>query len=186
LEHGLSEEIVAAVEVLTHREGESREAYLDRVITAGELTVLIKAADLADNSDPLRLAVLPDELQTKLVAKYSPDITNPFGADLADLSHGGDAKLLAMVGSAHSLVRCGNRRSPAGTPSAPSRAFGGGSRNLRRGRPTPLRAVGYPASSIIAARTTHDSRRDRDGCGCSNAVAIGLAQCGSRGDQGHG
>lgn len=63
-------EIVAAVEAITHRDGEPREAYYRRV-AANYLAYEVKLADIADNSDPKRLALLDVETRTRLEAKYS-------------------------------------------------------------------------------------------------------------------
>lgn len=57
---GFEESIVAAVDRLTRRDGES---YLDfcRRAAEDELARRVKLADIADNLDPVRVAALPEE-----------------------------------------------------------------------------------------------------------------------------
>lgn len=74
LNAGIPGEIVANVEAMTHHKHESREEYLQRIIAAGALAIVVKAADLADNSDPERLVKLPSDLGQRLSAKYKPDL----------------------------------------------------------------------------------------------------------------
>ena len=62
--------IVDAVDAITHRAGETRDAYYARV-AANPLAVAVKFADIADNTDPLRLAALPGATQARLEAKYA-------------------------------------------------------------------------------------------------------------------
>lgn len=72
---GMTERVVAGVLVLTHRPGEPREAYCRRILECGDPLVLcVKVADLRDNADPGRLAVLPAETRERLAAKYSRDL----------------------------------------------------------------------------------------------------------------
>lgn len=66
---GLSESVVAAVDALTRRDGEAPEEYYRRV--AGDrLARIVKCADLADNSNPRRLARLDADTRNRLQAKY--------------------------------------------------------------------------------------------------------------------
>jgi (p)ppGpp synthase/HD superfamily hydrolase len=62
--------VVAAVDALTHREDESTLDYLTR-IAADPLAVVVKRADMADNSDPVRLGRLPPETADRLAARYA-------------------------------------------------------------------------------------------------------------------
>lgn len=55
--------------VLTRRPGESRESYLSRV-RVNDLARLVKLADIADNTDPQRLALLEEPTRTCLMIKY--------------------------------------------------------------------------------------------------------------------
>lgn len=61
--------IVAAVEALTHRPREPRSNYYRRV-RANEIARIVKLADIADNSDPERLALLDTATRERLVSKY--------------------------------------------------------------------------------------------------------------------
>jgi len=62
--------VVMAVDALTHRKGEDRELYYRRV-RANERARLVKHADIDDNADPGRLAVLDEAIRDRLVAKYA-------------------------------------------------------------------------------------------------------------------
>lgn len=64
-----SARIVDAIEALTRRPGESRESYLSRV-RVNDLARLVKLADIADNTDPQRLALLEEPTRTCLMIKY--------------------------------------------------------------------------------------------------------------------
>ncbi|ORT54812.1 phosphohydrolase, partial [Frankia sp. KB5] len=60
---------VAAVDALSHREGEPVPDYLARV-AADPLAVVVKRADIQDNADPARLRRLPPEDAARLSARY--------------------------------------------------------------------------------------------------------------------
>jgi (p)ppGpp synthase/HD superfamily hydrolase len=62
--------VVAAVDALTHPEAEPTEAYLARV-AADPIAVVVKRADMADNSDPARLARLPAETADRYALRYA-------------------------------------------------------------------------------------------------------------------
>lgn len=62
--------IVEAVDALTHRDGEPRTDYYRRV-AANDAARQVKLADIADNSDPARLAQLDAGTRTRLEAKYA-------------------------------------------------------------------------------------------------------------------
>jgi len=68
--------VIQAVDAVTKRSGEPTEAYVRR-IAANPLGVMVKHADLADNTDPDRLALLEPATRDRLEAKY-----DKFGADL--------------------------------------------------------------------------------------------------------
>ena len=70
VEQRFGAQISAAVNALSHRAGETYPAYYDRV-KANPLALVVKAADLADNTDPQRLRLLEPELRTRLEAKYA-------------------------------------------------------------------------------------------------------------------
>jgi (p)ppGpp synthase/HD superfamily hydrolase len=72
LAHGIPEVVIAAVEALTRAENEQGDDYYARV-AANPLALKVKRADLADNSDPGRLAALALQdraLAERLRAKY--------------------------------------------------------------------------------------------------------------------
>jgi (p)ppGpp synthase/HD superfamily hydrolase len=63
-------EVVAAVLAITHHPNEPRTAYYERV-KANDLARVVKLADVADNSDPARLALLDDATRERLERKYA-------------------------------------------------------------------------------------------------------------------
>ncbi|WP_322759591.1 HD domain-containing protein [Frankia sp. Cr2] len=67
---GYPSDVVAAIDALSHRDGESVEQYLARV-AGNPLSVVVKRADMADNSDPARLARLPLEQANRYARRYS-------------------------------------------------------------------------------------------------------------------
>lgn len=70
LSEGFSNAIVEAVEALSRREGESYDAFIDRV-ASNPLAKPVKVADLRDNMDAARLGKLPFDQAKKLVTKYA-------------------------------------------------------------------------------------------------------------------
>lgn len=62
--------IVAAVDAMTHRAGEDRDAYYRRVRT-NRIARAVKHADLDDNTDPDRTARLDPAARDRLAAKYA-------------------------------------------------------------------------------------------------------------------
>ena len=62
-------EVVAAVDAITKRPDEGDTYY--RRVAANSLALLVKQADLADNSSPDRLAKLDPSLQDRLRTKYA-------------------------------------------------------------------------------------------------------------------
>lgn len=69
-ELGFSEEVVAAVDAMTKRKRESTEDYFGRVNRL-QLSRIVKDADLQDNSDPERLALLDEPTRVRLIKKYT-------------------------------------------------------------------------------------------------------------------
>jgi len=67
---GLPDRVVEAVDHLTRRPGESHSTAVRRA-AADPVAALVKRADIADNADPARLALLPEELRARLSAKYA-------------------------------------------------------------------------------------------------------------------
>lgn len=66
---GVPDDVVAAVVAVSKVPGESVEGYFARV-RSDPLAIAVKTADLADNTDPARLAVLDAATRERLVAKY--------------------------------------------------------------------------------------------------------------------
>lgn len=64
-------DVATLVDALTRRATEEPAAYYARIRAAGEVAVGIKAADVADNTNPDRLAVLPPEVAARLTRKYA-------------------------------------------------------------------------------------------------------------------
>lgn len=73
-DQGIDEDIITAVSALTHRSGEPRSDYLERILTAGTLPTIVKAADLLDNTDPARTAALDPDTRARLAAQYVDDL----------------------------------------------------------------------------------------------------------------
>src|SRR3990172_2948198 len=67
---GFPEDILAAVDCLTKREGEDYSYYLKR-IKGNTLGRTVKLYDVADNSDPVRLRMLPILERRELIEKYT-------------------------------------------------------------------------------------------------------------------
>ena len=66
---GVTQEQLQALLLLTHAKQEPYLAYLARV-KQNPLALAVKLADLADNSDPDRLAKLPEAMAERLRQKY--------------------------------------------------------------------------------------------------------------------
>lgn len=66
---GATTEQLTAVLALTHAPNEPHRDYLARVASS-ELALVVKLADIADNSDLHRLAALDGPTRTRLTAKY--------------------------------------------------------------------------------------------------------------------
>ncbi|GAA1871234.1 HD domain-containing protein [Brevibacterium marinum] len=62
-------EIVDAVMAVTKRSGESPETYFSRV-RGNRIAGIVKTADLADNTDPARQALLDEDTRARLRKKY--------------------------------------------------------------------------------------------------------------------
>jgi hypothetical protein len=70
LAHGITPQTVRVVEAVTKRPGEPVEIYAAR-IAAIPAAVLVKRADLDDNSDPERLSLLDPDTRARLGRKYA-------------------------------------------------------------------------------------------------------------------
>ena len=66
---GVTQEQIQALQLLTHAKQEPYLTYLTRV-KKNPLAMAVKLADLADNSDPDRLAKLPVAMAERLRQKY--------------------------------------------------------------------------------------------------------------------
>lgn len=73
LAHGASSEQMAALDALSHRERETRETYIAR-IAGNAIARQVKRADIDDNTDPERLALLDTTQRDRLKAKYERDL----------------------------------------------------------------------------------------------------------------
>ena len=63
-------DVVAAVDAMTKRAGEDRDTYYRRV-RSNQIARAVKYADLDDNTDPARTALLDPETRRRLEAKYT-------------------------------------------------------------------------------------------------------------------
>lgn len=79
---GAPAEVVAAVQLLTRTDGQDPADYCAQV-RSNSLAREVKLADLADNTDPVRLAQLGVEHQARLRRKYD-SAYRALGADEAD------------------------------------------------------------------------------------------------------
>ena len=70
LDVGVSEIQVEAVIAITHLTGEPREDYYHRV-AKNRLARVVKIADIRDNMDPDRLALLDEKTRDRLITKYT-------------------------------------------------------------------------------------------------------------------
>jgi hypothetical protein len=68
-EAGAPGRVLAGIEAMTHKAGESDEEYWARV-RANPDALAVKLADIEDNSDPGRLKLLPTEVAERLSDKY--------------------------------------------------------------------------------------------------------------------
>lgn len=66
----IPDEVISAVVAVSRRDGEPAEEYYARV-RADALALEVKAADLADNTDPARTSLLDPETRERLHAKYA-------------------------------------------------------------------------------------------------------------------
>lgn len=64
------EAIVCAIDAITKRPGENVDDYYGRV-GADPLSIIVKRADMDDNTDPARIAKLAPELRARLAKKYA-------------------------------------------------------------------------------------------------------------------
>jgi hypothetical protein len=67
---GIPSHVATAVVAISRQPEETAEAYYRRV-RANPLALEVKAADIADNTDPERLAALDQDAREQLVGKYA-------------------------------------------------------------------------------------------------------------------
>jgi (p)ppGpp synthase/HD superfamily hydrolase len=67
------EGVIAAIQALTKRPGESLAQSMERA-AADPIAAIVKRADIADNSDPARLALLDPATADRLRSKYANSI----------------------------------------------------------------------------------------------------------------
>lgn len=70
LREDFTEDIVAGVDAMTRRPGEDGDDYYRRV-AAHPLARAVKQADLDDNTDPARTALLDEDTRARLARKYA-------------------------------------------------------------------------------------------------------------------
>lgn len=70
LRNHFSDVVVDAVDAITRRQGEGASSYYARV-RGNALASIVKLADIADNMDEDRLAVLPPDVADRLRRKYA-------------------------------------------------------------------------------------------------------------------
>lgn len=80
---GIPDNVVAAVELLTRRADVSSDDYY-RAIRADPIALAVKVADIADNTDPTRVARLDAATRTRLREKYVGALRKLGRDDLAD------------------------------------------------------------------------------------------------------
>jgi len=72
LQLGVPLGVVQRVDVLTHRDGETNEQYMRRVVAEGDFIVhVVKHSDLDHNTNESRLGRLDEKTQERLVRKYT-------------------------------------------------------------------------------------------------------------------
>ena len=74
VECGIPEALIPFIEAVTKQPEESRSDYLVRIQNSGTVPIIVKIADLTDNTDPLRVRKLPKELADRLAGKYDSDL----------------------------------------------------------------------------------------------------------------
>lgn len=67
---GIPDTVITAVQALTKMDGEAPEDYCARVL-ANPTALRVKRADIDDNTDPVRTALLPEATRERLAAKYA-------------------------------------------------------------------------------------------------------------------
>jgi (p)ppGpp synthase/HD superfamily hydrolase len=85
---GYGPEFIHAVNLLTHEIGRTRRGYRDRLLQSGNLTaLLVKLADVYDNSAPGRINRVEESLRQDLAEKYG-DLAGRLEAAIQKLAPG--------------------------------------------------------------------------------------------------
>src|SRR5699024_8012494 len=71
LTEGFPAEVVDAVVALTRTPDVPSDAYYRAIREQGGIALMVKHADIADNTDPVRVAALEPELAARLADKYA-------------------------------------------------------------------------------------------------------------------
>lgn len=88
LRFGYPAEVVDAVRLLSHSDGEDYPAYVERLIASGyRVAMRVKRADNRDNTDPARLAGLAPDAAERLRRRYA-GVGERLDAALAKLTGG--------------------------------------------------------------------------------------------------
>ena len=87
---GFAEHIIEAVDAITKGKGESLDESMARVVSV-PLARTVKLADVADNMDPERLALLPTAVRRRLLTKYTRTRELVAAATSGDLSFFGES-----------------------------------------------------------------------------------------------
>ena len=69
---GVDSSVLHAVDLLTKKKGVSRQEYIEAV-KADAIALHVKKCDLADNSSPFRIQLLPPADRQRLISKYERD-----------------------------------------------------------------------------------------------------------------
>ncbi|MFJ6416988.1 HD domain-containing protein [Paeniglutamicibacter sp. NPDC091659] len=67
---GIPDAVIDAVQAVTKIDGEAPEDYCARIL-ASPTALRVKRADIDDNTDPARTALLPEATRERLAAKYA-------------------------------------------------------------------------------------------------------------------
>ena len=68
---GMPVDTIRLVQAMTRIPGQRGEDYYAGLVAAGQYAVAVKVADIDDNTDPARVALLEPELRDRLAVKYA-------------------------------------------------------------------------------------------------------------------
>ena len=89
---GFSDQVIKGLDAISHRDNESAEDYLGR-IKANALAKEVKKADLADNMNEQRLALLDQDTAQRLRMKYTKALALLSGQPYCPCCYGSDVTL---------------------------------------------------------------------------------------------